>query len=339
MEVTHLGISFSRSSMEKGSLESNSVNSTESSENEGSFSTSDSYEAYKFSMLSSPVKLDEIIGYFEKSNTEKIRQTIEDLKGELKSREETDRLIMVKLFSLDEQDQEKELRRLLQELDQTDELERILFGGARGVDEEVHKDATFELNFNLDTIIQRLAQRDAQEKQLAEREANLSQSMEIDPLVLDLSGNGIKTTGIDQGIFFDMDGDKDLELTSFVSGDDYLLALDKNNNKKIDSGKELFGQANGFNDGILELQSYDANNDGFINALDPVFAELVLINDSGALTISEAGVSEISLKRQPVKGFFINGDRYEGGLEFKLSDGKKRQALDVYFQLREQGKK
>lgn len=335
MEVTHLGLSLSGTLTNKDDLEFLQGNDSVSPDSGPRSSPSDAYKPYRFSSMNNSPNMEEILNYFQGNSKEKINQTIEDLKGELKSREETDRLIMIKLFSLDEQDQEKELRRLLQELDRTDELERILFGESELKGKNPSINESLQLGFDLDAFFHKIQQRENSSTEAGEVEVELSQAMESDPLVLDLSGNGIKTTGLDHGITFDIDGDMKPEETSFVSDDDYLLAIDKNQNLKIDSGKELFGQANGFKDGIFELQSYDQNQDGVINTEDPIFEELILINDSSALKLIDAGIAEISLERKQIKGFFKNGDRYEGGLEFKLSDGQKRQALDVYFQIRD----
>ena len=64
---------------------------------------------------------------------------------------------------------------------------------------------------------------------------------QTDPLVLDLAGNGFTTRGLDDAVRFDLTGDGRPESISAPKGDDALLALDRNGNGRIDSGKELFG--------------------------------------------------------------------------------------------------
>src|SRR5690606_37346850 len=62
------------------------------------------------------------------------------------------------------------------------------------------------------------------------------------PIALDLNGDGkIGTHSVANGVQFDMDGNGSSEQTSWISSEDGLLVLDRNNNGIIDSGKELFG--------------------------------------------------------------------------------------------------
>ena len=46
----------------------------------------------------------------------------------------------------------------------------------------------------------------------------------------------------------------------------------------IDSGKELFGDNNGFAHGFTELTSYDDNKDGKIDAADAIYDKLKLLS-------------------------------------------------------------
>jgi hypothetical protein len=64
----------------------------------------------------------------------------------------------------------------------------------------------------------------------------------MSPLILDLDGDGIETVSVSNGgVFFDVDKDGLRERTGWVGADDGLLALDRNNNGRIDSMTELFG--------------------------------------------------------------------------------------------------
>ena len=75
-----------------------------------------------------------------------------------------------------------------------------------------------------------------------------------DPLVLDLDGDGIETTGIDPRslILFDHDGDSIATATGWVLPDDGFLAFDHNANGIIDNGTELFSDATNIDDGLLK---------------------------------------------------------------------------------------
>ncbi len=100
------------------------------------------------------------------------------------------------------------------------------------------------------------------------------------PLILDLDGDGIETTGVKDGAYFDHAGDGFSEQTGWVGANDGLLVYDRNGNGRIESGAELFGDntllvdgnhaANGF-EALAEL---DDNQDGKIDAQDAAFANL-----------------------------------------------------------------
>ena len=88
----------------------------------------------------------------------------------------------------------------------------------------------------------------------------------------------MQTTGVNDGVFFDIDGDGHKEKTSVVTGGDAFLAYDKDGNGVIDSGKELFGDSNGDEHGFAELSRYDENQDGKIDASDSIFDKLQLLS-------------------------------------------------------------
>lgn len=52
----------------------------------------------------------------------------------------------------------------------------------------------------------------------------------VDPLVLDLDGDGLETLGVNAGVLFDHDGDGIRTGTGWISPDDGFLALDRNGN-------------------------------------------------------------------------------------------------------------
>ena len=64
-----------------------------------------------------------------------------------------------------------------------------------------------------------------------------------DPLVLDLDGNGITTSGINPAapILFDQDGDGIKNATGWIASGEAIVVRDLNGNGTIDSGRELFG--------------------------------------------------------------------------------------------------
>jgi hypothetical protein len=124
-----------------------------------------------------------------------------------------------------------------------------------------------------------------------------------DPLALDLNGNGLETTGLSNGVHFDINADGLLDQTSFISGGDAFLALDANGNGLIDNGGELFGDQHGDDNGYLALARFDDNHDGVINRDDAIFQQLRLftMNSEGTQqlhTLEESGIVSLSLSHR-----------------------------------------
>jgi len=95
-----------------------------------------------------------------------------------------------------------------------------------------------------------------------------------DPLALDLDGNGIATISANEGIVFDHNKSGIKYGTGWINPNDGWLALDRNGNGKIDSGRELFGDNTIKLDGNFAFHAYDAlasfdtNKDGKVDAAD-----------------------------------------------------------------------
>jgi hypothetical protein len=164
-----------------------------------------------------------------------------------------------------------------------------------------------------------------------------AQVQESDPITLDLNGNGIELTSYRNGAHFDITGTGQAATTAFVSGGDAFLALDRNANGVIDSGKELFGDQNGARNGYEELAKLDSNLDGLINKLDKDFAKLVLFKDNGngrtepaeLVSLSEAGIVELSLNYQSVNMTAAGGNRIGQIASYRRADGSNGLAADT----------
>jgi len=87
-----------------------------------------------------------------------------------------------------------------------------------------------------------------------------------DPLVINLNGNVASVS--DQKIRFDIDGDGELDNIGRLAQGSGYLALDKNNDGKINDGNELFGTKSG--DGFADLAKYDSDGNGWIDENDPI---------------------------------------------------------------------
>ncbi len=164
-----------------------------------------------------------------------------------------------------------------------------------------------------------------------------------DPLMFDLDGNGsISTTGVDAGLNFDIDGDGTAEKSSFVGGNDAILAYDKNGNGVLDSGRELFGDQNGAANGYAELSIYDSNADGRIDSTDPIFDKLRLVKNRGADTfdmsnaqsLRDVGISSIDLTYRNVAGETGAGDKVAQAGSYTRTDGSEGATCDILLKNR-----
>lgn len=160
---------------------------------------------------------------------------------------------------------------------------------------------------------------------------------EADPIVLDLTGDGINLTSYRDGARFDITGDGRKEQVAFVTGGDAFLAIDRNGNGVIDDGTELFGDQNGARNGFEELRRLDTNGDGIIDERDADFDKLLLWRDNGngitepgeLMTLREAGIQSISLNYRDVDMPAAGGNRLTQIASFTWSDGRVGKAADA----------
>jgi Ca2+-binding RTX toxin-like protein len=164
----------------------------------------------------------------------------------------------------------------------------------------------------------------------------------VDPLILDLNGDGLKITPLagDHPVFFDTNNDGLRTATAWASADDGLLVFDRNGNGTIDSGAELFGDEtvlpNGQKapNGFAALAALDVNHDGLFNAADSAFTAVRLwrdLNQDGISqadelrSLAESGVTGISLASTAVNVSHGDATLTQTG-SFTRADGSTGQA-------------
>ena len=121
--------------------------------------------------------------------------------------------------------------------------------------------------------------------------------IKTDPLVINLDSNIASVS--DQKFYFDLNSDGKAEKISFAGEGSGFLALDKNNDGKINNGSELFGAKSG--DGFKDLAAYDLDHNGWIDENDDIFNKLkVWYKDEDGndhlINLKEADVGAIYLR-------------------------------------------
>ena len=133
----------------------------------------------------------------------------------------------------------------------------------------------------------------------------------VDPLVINFNGKAAELSG---GRFaFDLDADGKAEQISGLASGSGFLALDRNQDGKINSGLELFGPASG--QGFDELAQLDSDSNGWLDGNDPRYADLrVWMRDAAGndslTSLGEKNVGAIFLN--PVKTAFALKDSGNG---------------------------
>jgi hypothetical protein len=174
-----------------------------------------------------------------------------------------------------------------------------------------------------------------------------------EPLVLDLNGDGVNTTGTDDMVWFDLDGDGTKEHLTWTNPStmEGFLWVNLTGRNRVDNGSELFGigtvlpDGTKAKDGFQALAMYDdpsqgGNGDGIIDENDAVWNKLrvwIDTNHNGVCEPTEVhpllkyGVEAISLSATRTtfvdshgNGHYLRGHywRHVGGrLEFFSIDG------------------
>lgn len=164
----------------------------------------------------------------------------------------------------------------------------------------------------------------------------------VDPLVLDLTGQGIQLTSLQtSNTYFDLYGNGVPVRTGWVEPTNGLLVDDANHNSQIDGIQELFGSAT--ESGFDALRALDSNGDGVIDAKDAAYQDLAVWVDAngdgivqqGELkTLQDLGIASINVA--PANGYSTAGDTLNGNEiaaagSYTTVSGQTRSVAEVDF--------
>ncbi|CNH26698.1 putative serine protease [Yersinia thracica] len=172
----------------------------------------------------------------------------------------------------------------------------------------------------------------------------------VDPLLLDLSGQGVSMTGIEDGVLFDTDNSGSLKRTGWAGPNTGMLVLD-NGSGKIDNISQMYSEYYGgsagihgqpgekrYRDGFAALASEDADGNGEIDRHDPVWHKLRIWQDvshngkvdSGELkTLDDWRITQIKVNANAVEDN-RQGNRVLARSKFTIG-GQLREVLAVNF--------
>ena len=168
------------------------------------------------------------------------------------------------------------------------------------------------------------------------------------PIIIDMNGDGVKTTAQGKHTYFDHDGNGFAENTGWVDSNDALLVLDRNQNGLIDDGKELFGSntllssGKKAQNGFEALAEFDENRDGVIDAADSVWSRLQLwqdknqnglVDEGELLSLSNTQITAIGLNYLKGDKKDENGHEHRETSQVTWADGHQTDATDVWFKV------
>jgi hypothetical protein len=167
------------------------------------------------------------------------------------------------------------------------------------------------------------------------------------PIVLDLNGDGIRTTSWSDGVKFDLLANGQAIQTAWVNPEDGLLVRDRNGDGVVNDGRELFGSAsllaNGAvaSDGFAALNEMDTNQDGWINQDDETFGQLRIWIDTNQNGVTDGNelktLGDLNIQQLSVNASGTD-TQDQGNLigltsSYQTADGLSHSMADVWFRI------
>lgn len=152
---------------------------------------------------------------------------------------------------------------------------------------------------------------------------NSTSLLNIDPLVLDLTGAGIQLSNYaTANVLFNMDADSYKEQTGWIKNGTGFLVYDKSGDGVINDVSEIFSEyfTTGAKNGLEALKTFDSNHDGVFNASDAAYSKVRVWQDTNSngqtdagelATLSALGITSISLTGTAGNGALINGNEVQ----------------------------
>ena len=174
----------------------------------------------------------------------------------------------------------------------------------------------------------------------------------IDPVVIDLDGNGVETLS-GRGVNFDHGGDGVKELSAWAASSDGFLVRDLNGDGKISTGRELFGNHTQLQDGSTASNGYQAlhdlddNLDGMLDRHDKAWSSLKIWQDKNSngetdagelFTLDDVGIEAIDIQYTSSTYRDTNGQEYRQTGKISWADGRTTSSADIWFQTSQKGR-
>ena len=170
----------------------------------------------------------------------------------------------------------------------------------------------------------------------------------MEPVVIDLDGDGGEVRSVRKGIELDVDGDGVAERTAWANEDDAVLVYDENDNNEVD-GRSEFAFADYSADpnatALEGLRHFDTNEDLVLDANDAEFEAFKLwqdrdgdgsVDEDEMLTLTEAGIESIGLISDGDAYLAEGGDvKVHGEGTVKFADGTEGRLADAEFRYEE----